>query len=81
MVNSSIPAARFVAALLCVGMVAFAQTERGTVRGTVTDTTGATIGDVTVTAINQDTGVVSETVSTAAGIYQIPQIRPGSYTG
>ena len=80
MVHSAISAARWGLALLVLAMVAFAQTERGTVRGTVSDTTGATIGDVTVTATNQDTGVVSETVSTAAGIYQIPQIRPGTYT-
>ena len=65
---------------LLVGPAALAQTERGTIRGTVLDTSGAAIGDVTVTATNVDTGVVTETISTAAGVYQVPQVRPGTYT-
>ena len=80
MLNMHLAAARLVAAVLFLSTVAFAQTERGTIRGTVIDTTGASIGDVTVTATNQATGLVSETVSTAAGVYQVPQIPPGTYT-
>ena len=71
--------APIVAALLFLSTFAFAQTERGTLRGTVMDTTGAAIAEVTVTATNQDTGVVTETVSTTAGVYHIPQVRPGPY--
>ncbi len=73
-------AARIVAAVLLLAGGAFAQTERGTVRGTVIDTTGASIAHVIVTATNQATGLTSETVSTAAGVYQVPQIPPGTYT-
>ena len=80
MLNSSLSAARLAAAFLFLGAVAFAQTERGTIRGIVTDSTGATISDAAITAINDATGVVTETVSTGAGIYQIPQVRPGTYT-
>ncbi len=80
MLSSHFSAVRLVVAVLFLTTFAFAQTERGTVRGTVIDTTGASIGDVTVTATNQATGLVSETVSTAAGIYQVPQIPPGNYT-
>ena len=45
MLDMHLVAARLVAAVLFLSTVAFAQTERGTVRGTVIDTTGASIGD------------------------------------
>lgn len=65
---------------ICLTTAASGQTERGTIRGTVLDTTGAAVADVTVRATNDATGVVTETVSTPAGVYQIPQVRPGTYT-
>ena len=72
--------ARLAVVFAVVCAVSFAQTERGTIRGTITDGTGATISDATVTATNNATGVETETVSTGAGVYQIPQVRPGTYT-
>ena len=80
MSNLRLSAVRLAAAFLSLCTVMFAQTERGTIRGTVTDTSGATISDAAVSATNDATGVVTETVTTAAGIYQIPQVRPGTYT-
>lgn len=59
---------------------ALAQTERGTLRGNVVDSSGAAVAGATVSATNAETGVRTETVSTVAGIYQIPQVRPGIYT-
>jgi len=59
---------------------AWAQTERGTIRGLVLDSSGAAIASAAVRATNQATGVTAETVSTAAGNYQITQIPPGTYT-
>ena len=67
-------------AVLLVTPTVFAQTERGTIRGTVVDTSGAAIAGATVTATNSETGVLTETVTTLAGVYQIPQVRPGIYT-
>jgi len=59
--------------------IAVAQSERGTIRGTVTDATGAVVVGATVKAINPETGVESSTVTTAAGLYSIPQLKPGIY--
>jgi Carboxypeptidase regulatory-like domain len=59
--------------------IAVAQSERGTIRGTVTDATGAVVIGATVKAINPETGVESSTVTTAAGFYSIPQLKPGIY--
>ena len=59
--------------------IAVAQSERGTIRGAVTDATGAVVVGATVKAINPETGVESSTVTTAAGLYSIPQLKPGIY--
>src|SRR5574340_791640 len=61
-------------------LILMAQSERGTIRGTVQDATGAVVPDATVTAINVGTGVGTRTVTTEAGNYNIPQLPPGRYT-
>ena len=50
--------------LLCLaGTILFAQSERGTISGTVTDSTGAAVPQAKVTVTNLDTNtVVSTTV-------------------
>jgi hypothetical protein len=48
--------------------------------GRVTDTTGAVLTKVTVTAHNLDTNLDTSTVTTAAGIYTIPYLTTGNYT-
>lgn len=67
-------------AVLAANALIFAQTERGAIRGTVEDSSGATIAGVTVTATNFDTGIETRTISTEAGNYSIPDLRPGTYT-
>ena len=67
-------------AILFLATSVFAQTERGTIRGTVVDTSGAAVAGATVVATNDETGVRTETVTTLAGVYQVPQVRPGTYT-
>src|ERR1700722_9637415 len=42
----------------------WSQTFRGTILGTVTDSSGAAVADATVTVKNEDTGLVRTTVST-----------------
>ena len=69
-----------VLALLLLTTAASAQTERGTIRGLVVDSSGAAVAGATVAATNVETGVRTETVTTIAGIYQVPQVRPGIYT-
>ena len=57
-----------------------AQTDRGTIRGTVLDTTGAAVPGATVTATSVDTGVKSSSTSGESGTYNITSLRPGMYT-
>jgi hypothetical protein len=45
------------------GQVAWAQANRATITGTVTDSTGAVVADVEVTATNTGTNVPAQTTS------------------
>jgi hypothetical protein len=68
-------------ALLCLflSMQAFGQTD-ASLSGTVTDSSGGVIPGVTVTAKNDNTGIVTTTVSNASGVYNFPRLLPGIYT-
>ncbi|MEO6816737.1 MAG: carboxypeptidase regulatory-like domain-containing protein, partial [Edaphobacter sp.] len=60
---------------------AMAQTGgQGAIQGTVTDATGAVVPNATITAKNQDSGVVTTRVSTSAGLYTVNPIIPGTYS-
>jgi hypothetical protein len=48
--------------------------------GRVSDPTGAILSKAAVTAHNLDTNVDTSTVSTGAGDYTIPYLKPGNYT-
>ena len=62
--------------LMAVCPVLVAQTDLSTIRGTVTDPTGAVIPSVTITLLNTETGI-SRTVETGAtGDYEIPLVGP-----
>src|SRR5262245_19429824 len=63
--------------LLSVG--AFAQSDRGVLTGTVSDSSGAVIPGATVTATNLATNVASNTITTEGGLYAIPALPPGTY--
>ena len=62
------------------GQAALAQTNRGTITGTVTDTSGAVVTDVDVTATNTGTNVPTATVTNHDGIYVLPNLVPGTYS-
>jgi carboxypeptidase family protein/TonB-dependent receptor-like protein len=49
------------------------------VTGTVTDSTGAAVPDVIVTATGVDTGVARTTQTTGTGAYTIPDLVPANY--
>src|SRR5688572_27971365 len=70
------------AALLCfvTGIYSLAQTANATLGGTVSDTTGALLPGVSVTAANTQTGVVVSVISNEAGAYQFASLQPGTYT-
>ena len=64
--------------ILLVG-VAFAQTDRGTITGTITDQAGAVIPGAQIEATNINTGSVFRTESSSTGNYTISQLPVGKY--
>lgn len=58
---------------------AHGQVVTGTLTGTVTDSTGATIPNAAVTVTDQATGASQSTNTTGNGIYNIPYLAPGLY--
>lgn len=60
--------------------LAGAQTQTGTITGTVTDETGAVLPGVTVTLTSEAIMGPRTMVTTAGGHYQFINLRPGSYT-
>jgi len=67
--------------LLCVANVGLAQnTNSSDIRGSATDQSGAVLPGVTVTVLNNDTGVSRTFVTNGDGIYDTNSILPGTYT-
>jgi hypothetical protein len=58
---------------------AFAQSDRGTLTGTVTDPSGAVVPNAKVTATSIDTGEMRETTTGDEGGYTLPELRAGLY--
>jgi hypothetical protein len=59
--------------------VVAAQADRGTITGTVLDSSGAAVPGATVTVTNAGTNSASTAVTTALGTYTIPALPPGVY--
>jgi len=57
-----------------------AQTFRGGIQGTITDSTGAAIPDALVTVKSQDTGLVRTLTSDSDGNYAITELPLGNYS-
>jgi hypothetical protein len=66
--------------LMALAIPSFAQIDRATLEGTITDPSGASIGGVSVTATNSDTGISKETKTNASGYYRFPGLAAGEYT-
>src|SRR4029078_3878858 len=60
--------------------VAMAQATTGSLRGVVTDSTGAVSPDPHVTARETATGSDTKTKSNSDGLYNFPRLKPGVYT-
>jgi hypothetical protein len=74
--------ALFVTAILILGLgahLSFAQTEKASVSGRVTDQNNAVVPDVEVQIRNTDTNIVTSIKTNAEGIYVIPSLNPGNY--
>jgi hypothetical protein len=64
--------------LVLVG-AAVAQSDRGTLAGTILDSSGAVVSQAAITVTGVDTGTVYDAVSSSSGAYRIPDIRVGTY--
>ncbi len=67
-------------AVLVSGGALKAQVERGTIAGTVRDSSGAVVPNVNITVRNVNTGVEFKTTSNASGEYVAPNLIPGEYS-
>ncbi|MGH9770676.1 MAG: carboxypeptidase regulatory-like domain-containing protein [Candidatus Acidiferrales bacterium] len=71
---------RFAVLLMAAATVLFAQEFRGTLTGTITDPSGASIPSAHVRAANNATGQTYNSTTTSKGSYYIPYVLPGTYT-
>ncbi len=72
----------FLRAFCCVlvfSAIAFAQSDRGTITGTITDPAGAVISGAAIKAKNTATGIEYTTVTTSTGNYTLAQLLTGPY--
>src|ERR1700723_1210683 len=67
-------------ALLALSLTGFAQVERGSITGTVTDSKGAAIPDATVRVVEESTNQTVELQTDSAGEYTASNLTPGAYT-
>jgi hypothetical protein len=65
--------------LLILSTQAFGQSTRGSVSGTVQDSTQAVLPGAVVSATNVDTGIKSTATANNAGVYNIAGLQPGTY--
>src|SRR5207249_688065 len=65
--------------VLLASTSSIAQTFRGTIQGTITDSQGAVLPGATVVVRNVDTGLERTTQTSADGSYAIPELPIGTY--
>jgi hypothetical protein len=65
---------------LLISVPAFAQRVTATIRGTVTDESGAVIPGASVTVKGEETGYTRTTTTNAAGLYTFAELPVGTYT-
>ena len=58
----------------------FAQSDRGSITGTIVDSSGALIPGAKITLTNSATGFKSDSVSTGTGNYTLAGLPAGSYS-
>src|SRR5437899_5010753 len=67
--------------LVCFVLIcsAFAQSDRGTITGTISDPAGAVVANAPIEARNIETGSLYRAASTATGNYTLAQLPTGGY--
>jgi hypothetical protein len=77
--NRMHPILKYFCCILFFAGAAFAQSDRGTITGTITDPAGAVVGAATIVAQNTETNSKYEAASTLTGNYTISQLPVGVY--
>jgi len=72
-------AASFIFCTLACAVVALAQSDRGTITGTISDPAGAVVANAAVQIKNVENGAVYQAGATATGNYTLAQLPAGQY--
>src|SRR4029453_14785842 len=72
--------ALWISILSCCAIVAFAQQPLGTIVGTVTDATGASVPSATITVTNVHTNATPAVAPSTTGDFSVPYLANGTYT-
>jgi outer membrane receptor protein involved in Fe transport len=69
-----------IAALVLIGTSVFAQTETGSISGTITDPSGAIVQGAKITVKNITTNAIRNTATNSAGNFTVTNLPPAEYT-
>jgi len=78
--NRSVTQCALAAASFLLASLSTAQTNSGTIRGTITDQSAAVLPSATIRVRNNSTGLTRESKTADSGMYEIPFLQPGDYT-
>ena len=79
MTNHKVTLVCLLALLFAFSLTAVAQSDRGSIVGTVKDPNGAIVVDAKVTVTNIDSGEVREVQTSADGNYSVPELKAAPY--
>jgi len=79
MANYKLTVAGLLAFLFAFSLTAVAQSDRGSIVGTVKDPNGAVVGDAKVSVTNLDSGEVREVKTSSDGNYAVPELKAAPY--
>src|SRR5260370_37223120 len=70
---------RSAVSLFVFALALFAQSDRGTITGTISDPAGAVVASAAIEAKNVETGAVYKAASSTTGNYTLSQLPEGAY--
>src|SRR5260370_869009 len=79
MTNHKLTVAGLLAFLFAFSLTAVAQSDRGSIVGTVKDPNGAVVGDARVSVTSLDSGEVREVKTSSDGNYSVPELKAAPY--
>src|SRR5689334_278858 len=63
----------------CLAIAVYGQSDRGSIRGTITDQNGALVPNAKVTITNVETNETRETTTSEEGSYNVPELKAAVY--